>query len=101
MTLQTDIFGGATFSGTTKKEVEEVLEKFPAAMQEDQTALFYFLCLRTTCPWICQIPTEKQNDLKNFLRSLGSLRRRRQEYMEGMKAGSPSRKEQVLFTRQK
>lgn len=78
MTHQLTIDGEAHWVGTTKQEVTQILETYPAVV--DDPGHFYFLCLKTSCPWICQLPSEKQGELRHFFRDVESLRRRRQEY---------------------
>ena len=78
MSLQQNIFGENEWVGPTSSEVRNILEKYPAAV--DDPSHFYFLCLKETCPWICQMPQEKIMELRHFCRDIESLRRRRQEF---------------------
>jgi|CXWL01.1.fsa_nt_gi hypothetical protein len=75
--LQTNIFGGTVFTGKRTNEVETLIEKYPLAATN--TGLFFFAALREHCPWVSQLPEERQNELRAYCRGIESLRRRRQE----------------------
>ena len=77
MTLETNLFGETSFVGTTAKEVESILTKYPEA----DVSHFYFLCLLESCPWVAQLPPEKIMELRHHHRHLESYRRRRQEFL--------------------
>jgi hypothetical protein len=80
MSLQKNLFGEDLYVGTTAEETSRVLTKFPAAASNP--SLFLWLVLKQRCPWIYQLPENRQTELKAFIQDTESLRRRRQEWRE-------------------
>ena len=81
--LAPSLFGSSLPQSTTVDEVAEILRKFPAA--SERPGLFFYLVLKERCPWIIQLPAEKQLELQDFLHTIVSLNRRRQEMRDNVK----------------
>ena len=77
MTRQMTITGEAEWIGTDTEDVQHLFDRFPAA--RDDRGLFFWLMLKTRCPWVAQLPEQRRNELVEFLDDIESLRRRAQE----------------------
>lgn len=94
-TQQMTIDGTFEHRGEHTREVEAILEKYPAAITDP--GLCAFLILKERYPWIAQIDEQRQHNLREFARDWPSLNRRRQEYREQHPVEKPSKVETVEF----
>ena len=86
MTIQYDIFGNEHLATVNDaQEVANILKTYPAAATD--TGLFYWLCLRTFCPAVSQLPENARIQLKEACRKVESWRRRKQEYTADNQTG--------------
>ncbi len=76
--LQSNLWGENLPAETSVQEVDRMLEKFPALM--DNRGVMYFFFLKESCPFLMQLPPERINEIKAFCHRIESIRRRAQDY---------------------
>lgn len=79
MTLAPNLFGEELYVGSAKDEVARLLEKFPAA--KTNPAILYWAVACERCPWIAQLDSKRQFELRDLFYAVESVRRRRQDLL--------------------
>jgi hypothetical protein len=82
MTSQLTITGEEEYVGNLKKDVEYLIEKYPASI--DNVHLFAHVAAKNRIPWFSQLGEKRQKELVDFVFNFPTLDRRRREIKESV-----------------